>query len=241
MTGPALVAVAHGSRDPRSARTVRELVAAVRELDPSLDVRVAFLDLCGPLLTDVLAELTDAVVVPLLLGAAFHSTVDIPGELARVAPASRVAVSTVLGPDARLEALALRRLTEAGADLDDPELGIVLVGAGSTHDHANDAVRRIGAGWAARHPIACATTAFAGGVRPGVHGALAASRARGARRIAVGSWFLAPGRLPDRVRGQALSAAPDAVIACPLGADRTVAEVVIDRYATVAAGMCRAS
>ncbi len=36
--GPALLIVGHGSRDPRGAREFHELVALVRERDPSLAV-----------------------------------------------------------------------------------------------------------------------------------------------------------------------------------------------------------
>jgi len=63
-----------------------------------------------------------------------------------------------------------------------------------------------------------------------VPAAVAALRARGAQRIAVGSWFLAPGLLPDRVR----RAAPGALIAAPLGADPAVAQVILARYAAAA-------
>ncbi|MDQ4102482.1 MAG: CbiX/SirB N-terminal domain-containing protein, partial [Actinomycetota bacterium] len=84
----ALVAVAHGSRDPRSAAVITELVEVVRVRRPDLDVRLAFLDLSAPRLSDVLAGLAGtghrrAVVVPLLLGRAHHARVDVPGALAR--------------------------------------------------------------------------------------------------------------------------------------------------------------
>ncbi|HKN96283.1 MAG TPA: CbiX/SirB N-terminal domain-containing protein, partial [Pseudonocardiaceae bacterium] len=123
MGGPTLVAVAHGSRDPRSAATVHALLDAVRAAAPDLDVRGAFLDLSAPRLTDVLADVTDAVVVPLLLGSAYHATVDIPGAVARATarrPWLTIRVAGVLGPDPRLEAAAFGRLLDAGADPDDP-------------------------------------------------------------------------------------------------------------------------
>jgi sirohydrochlorin ferrochelatase len=62
---------------------------------------------------------------------------------------------------------------------------------------------------------------------------VAGLRAAGARRIAVGSWFLAPGRLPDRV---AALAGPDALVAEPLGASAEVADVVLSRYAAAQIG-----
>ncbi|HEY0641717.1 MAG TPA: hypothetical protein VGD67_29160, partial [Pseudonocardiaceae bacterium] len=51
---------------------------------------------------------------------------------------------------------------------------------------------------------------------------------RGARRIAVASWFLGPGRLTDRIAAAAADAG--AVLAEPLGADPDLAQVVLDRF-----------
>ncbi len=84
---PPLVAVAHGSRDPRSAATVAALLDVVRAQRPDLDVRAAFLELSAPRLPDVLAALAaeghrDAVIVPLLLWSAYHARVDLPGIVA---------------------------------------------------------------------------------------------------------------------------------------------------------------
>ncbi|HEY0642539.1 MAG TPA: CbiX/SirB N-terminal domain-containing protein, partial [Nocardioides sp.] len=45
MAAPALVALAHGSRDPRSAATIKALVAEVKAMRPDLRVETAFLDL----------------------------------------------------------------------------------------------------------------------------------------------------------------------------------------------------
>ena len=48
MAAPALVALAHGSRDRRSAATVKALVAEVRAMRPDLKVEAAFLELSKP-------------------------------------------------------------------------------------------------------------------------------------------------------------------------------------------------
>lgn len=239
---PPLVAVAHGSRDPRSAATIAALVDVVRARAPGLDVRTAFLDLSAPRLPDVLAALhgaghRDVVVVPLLLGTAYHARVDLPSMVAEATarlPRLAVSVADVLGPDPRLPELALRRLVAAGARPGDPALGVVLAGAGSSHPPANRAVSTVAASWASLG-WAGAEAAFASTARPDVPAAVAALRARGARRIAVASWFLAPGRLPDRVTALARSADPAAIVADPLGADPSLAELVLDRYDAAAA------
>lgn len=54
---PALVAVAHGSRDPRALHTVTGLLDRVRELRPGLDVRLGHIELNAPLLPQTLDAL----------------------------------------------------------------------------------------------------------------------------------------------------------------------------------------
>ncbi|SHW41890.1 cobalamin biosynthesis protein CbiX [Mycobacteroides abscessus subsp. abscessus] len=49
----------------------------------------------------------------------------------------------------------------------------------------------------------------------------------------VAPWFLSPGLLLDRVRAEA--AQLDMPVAAPLGADRLVADVVVQRYASAIA------
>ncbi len=240
---PPLIAVAHGSRDPRSAASVGALLNVLRAAEPGLDVRAAFLDLSEPRLPDVLSTLAaeghrDAVIVPLLLGSAFHARVDLPALVAEAHarfPYLSVSVSDVLGPDVRLSDVALRRVVAAGARLDDPGLGIVLAGAGSSHAPANEAVAAVAASWARRFPVAGVRAAYASTADPDVPAAIAALRASGARRIAVASWFLAPGRLPDRVASLAGDAAADTVVAEPMGAAPELASLIVDRYLAIAA------
>lgn len=250
-TAPALVAVAHGSRDPRSAATIAALVDEVRRQRPELDVRLSFLDLSTPRLPDVLAAVAadghaEAVVVPLLLGNAFHAKVDLPGAVARAArryPRLRLTVSEVLGGlgagggagEPRLADAALRRLAEVAGPLDDPDLGVVLAATGSSHASANAAVHRLAASWADRFPWrAGCVPAYATAVSPTVGEAVEQLRAARAGRIAVAGWFLAPGLLPRRVGRAALALDPGIQLAAPLGPDAAVADVVLDRYLAAA-------
>ncbi|MPZ67167.1 MAG: sirohydrochlorin chelatase [Pseudonocardiaceae bacterium] len=225
---PTLVAVAHGSHDPRSAATVVELVGQVRARHPGLDVRGAFLDLSVPRLDAVLADVESAVVVPLLLGRAFHATVDVPAVVAEAVaarPELDVTVSEVLGPDERLERAALHRLAAAGVGTDDPDVGVVLGAAGSAQAPANAAVADVATRWAQRYGWAGVEPAFACAAEPTVPQAVARLRAAGARRIAVASWFLAPGMLPDKVTRLARESGA-AVLADPIGRDDGVADLI---------------
>jgi sirohydrochlorin ferrochelatase len=90
--GPALIVVAHGSRDPRAAATVDALAARVRTIRPGVDVMAAYLEHVRPRLHEVLATAYErghraAVVAPLLLTAAYHSRIDLPRQLASGGPA----------------------------------------------------------------------------------------------------------------------------------------------------------
>lgn len=221
-----LVVVAHGSRDPRSPATIRALVAGI-------PAQVSFLDLSEPLLTDVLGALSraghrEAVVVPLLLGRAYHARVDLPA-LVREVPRLQVSIADVLGADPVVEDVALDRLRAAGARPEDPELGVVLAAVGSSHPPANAAVAELAERWNARYPMLVAP-AFASATKPDVPTAIAKLRARGARRFAVAPWFLAPGLLPDRIARLARETEPSVVLADSLAPDQRIAELVWARY-----------
>jgi len=219
-----LVAVAHGSRDPRSAATVRELVAALP------GALAAFLDLSDPLLADVLADIGsgEVVVVPLLLGSAHHATVDVPGVVAAAgarSPGLSVRVTDVLGTDPGVAGAALGRLAEVDVRPGGRVVGVVLAAAGSSHAAANAAVADLAERWQDEHGFAGVRPAFATRAHSAAD-AVAALRARGARRIAVASWFLAPGLLPDRVVAEVRRAEPSAPVAPPLGAHPSVVAAV---------------
>ena len=107
MTAPALIALAHGSRDPRSARTVREVVALTRQMRPDLRIEPAFLDHSRPDLDTVVDRLVarghrEIVVVPMLLTAAYHARIDVP--------------ETVAASAARHEGIAIRAADVLGTD-----------------------------------------------------------------------------------------------------------------------------
>ncbi len=259
-SAPALVAVAHGSRDPRAAATVSELAAAVGERARGLDVRAAFLDHSAPSLPQALASLAGrpAVVVPLLLTAAYHSKTDIPARLAAAAdristvarpgPGPAVACAGTLGPHPLLTEALMRRLGEAGVAVGDPAAraatGVVLAAAGSSDPAANATIAALAARWQRECGWRAVLPAYASAAGPRPAEAVAALRS--ARRdtahdtahdgpVVVATYLLAPGYFADKVRDAALGAGADAVSGV-LGAAPEVADTVIERYrAAVAA------
>ena len=149
---PPLLAVAHGSADPRAAATIAGLMALVGEMAgrcglPALDARTAFLGHSPPSVAQVLGALAGtgpagtgpagtgpagtgpagtgpaarrrhAVVLPLLLTAAYHSEIDLPALLAEASaahPGLTISYGDALGPHPLLLRALDRRLAECGA------------------------------------------------------------------------------------------------------------------------------
>ena len=238
MTAPALVALAHGSRDPRSAATITALVGEVRSMRPDLRIEAAFLDLSKPSFETVVAKLVRAgfdeiVVVPLLLTEAYHAKVDVPEAIAAAASRHeglKIRASKILGMEATfLEVLDLR-LRDALKEARVRELdALVLAAAGSSDPLANQAVARLARVWGTRHKLPV-KAAFASAAPPATGEAVRAFRVEGRRHIAVASLFLAPGFLPDRAAELALEAGAVAVSE-PLGCDPELARTILARYA----------
>ena len=222
-----LVLTAHGSADPRSAGVTFAVAEQIRRLRPSLDIRPAFCEQTSPNLRDVLGAVSgDAVVTPLLLASAYHANVDIPAMIADAGAGARLA--DVLGEDDRLLHVMHQRLAEAGVSRDDPELGVLVVAVGSSWDAVNARSVGVAPALAAETRWAGAITAFATGPRPSVEVAAQRLRRRGATRLVVAPWFLAHGRITDRVAE--FARANGIAMAEPLGAHPLVAETVLDRF-----------
>lgn len=218
MSSPALLAVAHGSRDPAAAEVVRGLARQVRRLAPVLDVRVAFLDHAEPSLP---AELTAAgantVIVPLLLSSGYHLAADFGG----VADVAGARLAEPLGPDELLLIALTARLAEAGVPDGTP---VVLAAAGSSDPLAAADVRQQADLLAERLGVPV-VAAFATAAEPSVPAAVADLRERTGKPVAVASYLLAPGRFAD----QLAHSGADWVTA-PLGGHPALAGLVIERY-----------
>jgi sirohydrochlorin ferrochelatase len=249
---PSLVAIAHGSRDPRAGATIAELLAAARTRAPArglagLEARGAFLGHAPPAPLQVLTALAgdpsgqrDVVVLPLLLTAAYHSGTDIPGVLAEATaglPGLRIGYGEPLGPHPGLVRALERRLAEAGQDPGGDRSGtaVVLASAGSSQPSASAAIAALAAGWQADRGWLAVRPAYASAAAPTPAQAVADLLRDGAERVVVASYLLAPGLFADRIRDASLAAGAAAVSA-PLGAAPEVADVLLDRYLQAVAG-----
>ena len=224
-----IILTAHGSADPRSAEVTHGVAEQIRRLRPGVGVHVAFCEKSTPNLGDVLAELDGpAVVAPLLLASAYHARVDIPSIVGESAAGQRgdVLQTDTLGEDSRLVELLRLRLAEIGIDPHHRDTGVVITAVGSSHARANAATATLGPALAKDTAWAGVRVAFAT-TEPSVSGAIDELRRAGIDRIALAPWFIAPGRITDRVA--AVAAAADVAVAEPLGAHPLLAATVLDR------------
>lgn len=226
---PTLVVVAHGSRDPRALRTVRALLRQVQEHRPGLTVRLGHIEIERPSLADTLASLGGgrAVLVPLLLGPGHHITYDLP-RAAAAAPRLRTTIAAPLGPHPLLVETLYARLVEAGWR-DEPhradDTAVVLAAAGSRDPRSAAAARRTAALLSARLGGVPVVPAYTSAATPTVRDAVRDLTARGRSRIALASYFTAPGHFATRAAAEAPWTA-----AAPLGAHPDMARLLLHRY-----------
>jgi sirohydrochlorin ferrochelatase len=222
-----LILTAHGSADPRSALVTHAVADQIRLQRPTLDVRVAFCEKNSPNLPDVLRSVPGpAVVTPLLLASAYHARVDIPAMIAE--SGADVLQADTLGEDPRLLEIMRQRLAEVDVSERERHLGVLVVAVGSSRAAANARTATLAEALAHGTRWSGVRVAYATGPQPSVADGIELLRQRGARRIVLAPWFIAPGRITDRVAEIACAAGIS--IVAPLGAHPLIAETVLDRF-----------
>ena len=225
MTAPALITLAHGSRDPRSAATIKALVAETRQMRPDLRIEPAFLELSRPDFGKVVDRLVRAgfdeiVVVPLLLSEAYHAKVDVPSAVAEATERhAGPADPDDQHPRARADLPRRARPPAARRPQRTPGCASSTPWCSPPPAPPTRSPTRPSPGWPASGAPATScpvTAAFASAAPPATGEAVRAFRAEGRRHVAVASMFLAPGFLPDRAAELALEAGAVAVSE-PLG------------------------
>ncbi len=216
-----LVLALHGTRSVAGQAVAADLAAAVSAQLPGVRVHVGWADVLEPTLTQTLAGLGDAVVVPCFLTAGYHVTSDLPAAVE--ASGGRARLAALIGP--ALVAAVADRLVEAGG----PGDAVVLAAAGSSRRRS---LAEVGAAASAlstlvERPV---VPAFLTAAEPSVPDAVAALRARGHARVAVASYLLAPGVFADRIA----DAGAD-LVSAPIGVHPHVVKAVRSAYAAVAA------
>lgn len=213
-----VVVAAHGTRDPAGVAVARQLVDALRARLPGRPVLLAFADVLGPGVREVVAGAPGPVtVVPAFLSSGYHVRTDVPREVAATGRRD-VTVSTALGPHPLLVGAMADRLRAAGWCRGDV---VVLAAAGSSDPRAvadvRVAARQLSGKIGSRVRVGFVATGA-----PRVTPLVAGLRAAGEPRVAVASWLLAPGLFYRR-----LTSAGADVVAAPLGAHPGVVDRLV--------------
>ena len=233
-----LLLLSHGSRDPRAAAVIEELVQALA-LRSGLPVRACHLDFTDPAPDVALRQMaadgfTSVRVVPLLFTPGYHVTHDVPEAIEASGVAGRMDVSVAPAlvsdePGARellLRALEERLTAAHPGDVD----AIVLASAGSSSAEARSAAEGVARDLGAARGVP-AVAAFASAAAPSPADAVRDLRNGGAQHPVVASLFVAPGRLPDGVT-RSVDGVP---VAEPLGAADAFVDLLLMRADVAAA------
>lgn len=214
-SAPALIAIAHGTRDQAGVREIQRLVELVRQARPDVPVRLCWLELTEPLLRDVLPAITGPVVAaPLLLSTGYHVKTDITAVLGD-RPATVVAGP--LGPDSRITAVVADRMREAGVVTG---AGVALFASGSSDPEAAENLAEVAGQLQQQagcrvYPRFLTDKRWRDGLPAGVQ---------------VANYLLAPGHFNDQLRVSARTGLNLDRVPEPIGAHPAVAEVILDRY-----------
>ncbi|HUH07588.1 MAG TPA: sirohydrochlorin chelatase [Egibacteraceae bacterium] len=241
-TPPALLLIAHGTREPRGSEEMEELVALLRARSPVAVAHAWLEDFAEPSADEAAAGLVSQgarriVTVPFLNFGAGHAKTDVPGQIAlahRAHPDVEFLHSRVLGLHPSLFALARARIDAVSDPARRGEEVLVVAASGSSDPDANADVAKAARFLAETTGHRWVEIAFAGVTWPRIDAVLERIADAGARRAALFSWSLLAGLLEQRVSEAAarISAARPLAIADAgrFGPDPLVADAVLDRY-----------
>jgi sirohydrochlorin cobaltochelatase len=251
-TGPALLVVGHGSRDPRGVREFHDLVDLLRRSNPALTVEGGFIELSQPPISECVDRLAkggtrNVAAIPLMLLAAGHAKDDIPATLVREKmdhPDMIFSYGRALG--IRLELLELmdERISAVVPEREKEETAVLIIGRGSSDPDANSDIPKIARLFYEGRSYTAVESAYVSMTPPNVAEGLDRCRRLGAKRIVVFSYFLFTGVLEERIRQQAEAFAGtnphlEVRYAGYFGADPRVADLVVERYAEAVEGDIR--
>lgn len=251
MRDPALLLIAHGTRNPDGATEMDRLVGLLRaRIDGP--VAAAWLeDFSDPDAATATTRLAAAgaehvVTVPFLVLGAGHAKTDVPAavhEAAAAHPGVAITHGRVLGLHPKLFELACSRIDAVSAPADRADEVLVVTGAGSSDPDANGDLAKAARVLAEQTGHRWAEIAYAGVTWPRADALFERLHRAGAARVTRLSWSLLAGVLEQRIDGWADEAARQygmqIVDAGRFGPDALVADAVVDRYREALTGDSR--
>ena len=248
---PALLTVAHGTRDPRGAQEMDDLLRELRSRHPAPVANAWLEDFAEPQMDEAVEGLlaqgvTALVTVPFLNLGAYHAKTDVPNAVAEVRdghPRLIVAHGRVLGLHPALFELARARIDAASDPAGRDEEVLIVAGSGSSDPDANSDLAKAARFLAEGTGHRWVEIAFAGVTWPRIDEVLRRAAAVGRTRAVIFSWSLLAGLLEQRITATAAEVAADTGLqiadAGRFGPDPRVAQAVLDRYAEALAGDAR--
>ena len=198
-----VILASHGTDDPTGSALIHNLVVAVAETLPRVQIHETFVDVQQPQVAEVLSEAVAAdpsgsfTVVPLLLSTGYHVRQDITDAVLAIKAESPAAieVTPALGPSSELIDLLYQRLRETGWTADDIA---VLAVAGSSDEAAVEECRLVHAilrdAIQSQHPNAVIELAFLSAAEPKLKDLVPKLKFQNPRkRVVVANYLLAPG------------------------------------------------
>lgn len=245
---PALLTIAHGTRDPRGAEEMDALLSVLRSRHAAPVENGWLEDFATPSVPEAAQRLIDAgaqqiVTVPFLNFGAYHAKTDVPAALAGLSGDVHVAHGRVLGLHAALFALARSRIDAVSDAADRADEVLVVAASGSSDPDANSDVAKAARFLAEGTGHRWVEHTFAGVTWPSIDQVLRRAAGAGARRAVVFNWSLLAGLLEQRIATTAEQVGAETgmeiVEAGRFGPDPLVAEAVLDRYTEAMAGDAR--
>lgn len=215
-----LALLAHGTRSEAGIAVVEEVARRAGEA-VGADVRLGYVDVCGPTAWEVLEGLERPVVVPYFLTSGYHVDHDVPDAASRARDA---AVTPALGTAPEVVRALADRLPPVS-----PGTAVLLGGAGSSRDSARDEAHEL-AGLLGAELSVPVRAGFLSG--PGPQAADVLAELRGEHdRVVAAALLLAPGFFHRQLAALGADA-----VAEPLGTHPALVDLVARRYRQAAAG-----